>query len=88
MQINNKICVNNLQVREDIIERIKGRDDIKPEIQAALNLDRRTINRLVNENKVNGSLTKMAIVEIIAKRLGVSYDDILKKVEHEKVEQI
>ena len=79
MQINNKICVNNLQVREDIIERIKGRDDIKPEIQAALNLDRRTINRLVNENKVNGSLTKMAIVEIIAKRLGVSYDDILKK---------
>lgn len=71
---NNNILV---KIKEDIIERIKGRDDIKPLLSIALKRSRATINRMLNENQPNGPLTKEASVSVIIQCLNTTRESIL-----------
>lgn len=60
-----------------IVERIKGRDDVKPELAKILDRSRTTVNRALNENAANGPLTTVAAVEIISKLLKITESDVL-----------
>lgn len=70
-----------VKIRPEIIERIKGRDDIKPLLVEALKLHRASINRLLNENKVNGELTKVSCIKIICENLNVDLEDAVIEIE-------
>lgn len=65
----------------EVIERIKGREDIKPDLALALNLVRGSINRLLNENEPNGKLTTVAAINIICEKLSLEVSDVLTEVE-------
>ena len=78
---NTIIMVKMLVLRTDVIERIKGRDDIKPLIANAIGLHRTSVWRIINQNIPNGPLTKTAVVNIICEKLSLDPSEILMEVE-------
>lgn len=78
---NNTInVVKMLIMRADVIERIKGRDDIKPMIANAIGLHRTSVWRIINQNIPNGPLTKAAVISIISEKLSLNPSEILVEV--------
>lgn len=69
-----------VKIRPEIIERIKGRDDIKPLLAIALDLHRSSINRLLNENEVNGDLTKVSCITIMCQKLELDSEFVVEEV--------
>lgn len=81
MSDNSKIQVKNMILKQEVIERIKGRTDIKPLLVETLDLHISSINRILNENAPNGQLTTVAAVEVISRLLGVETSEVLTETE-------
>jgi hypothetical protein len=81
MQDITKIQVKNMILKQEVIERIKGRTDIKPLLVETLDLHISSINRILNENAPNGQLTTVAAVEVISRLLGVEASEVLTETE-------
>ena len=74
---NSIIMLKNIIIEPGIIERIKGRNDIKPDLALALGLVRGSINRLLNDNEPNGKLTTVSALDIICTKLNLTYSEVL-----------
>jgi len=81
MSDNTQIKVKNVVIRQEVIERINGRRDIKPLLAVILKLHRTSIFRLLRENTPNGHLTKMSSVDVISRLLGISPSEVLTEIE-------
>lgn len=68
---NTKNLVKSVILKPEVIERIKGRNDVIPDLAIALNLVRGSINRLLNENEPNGKLTTISAISIICNKLSI-----------------
>jgi len=60
-----------MKLKTEIIERIKGRDDIKNELIEALGCSRMSLWNWLNKNDENGKLTTIEAVIIISNALKV-----------------
>jgi len=68
-------------LRTEVIERIKGRDDIKPMLADALGVHRTSVWRIINKNEPNGDMTITAVVSILCEKLNLNPSDVLMEVE-------
>jgi len=69
-----------MKLKTEIIERIKGRDDIKNELIEALGCSRMSLWNWLNKNDENGKLTTIEAVIIISNALKV---DVVNLFNHE-----
>jgi len=69
-----------MKLKTEIIERIKGRDDIKNELIEALGCSRMSLWNWLNKNDENGKLTTVEAVIIISNALKV---DVVNLFNHE-----
>ena len=66
-------------LRTEVAERLMGRLDVKKEIVNEIKVDWSTLFVWIKKNEVDGPLTKLAIADIIASRLNLSYEQIYQE---------
>ena len=76
MDNNSNILVSGVRIKSEIIERIKGRDDVKPALAKALKIHPNSVSRLLNENAVNGALTKFIAIDTICDILSMQPSEV------------
>jgi hypothetical protein len=65
-----------MKIKVEIIERIRGRRDIKHKLMSALNSDRFKLNRWINRNDHEGKLVTLTALKIISEGLNVKQSEI------------
>jgi hypothetical protein len=66
-----------MKIKNEIIEKMRLNADVKREIIYKMRWSEPTYYRILRENEVNGDLTKIVPVRLIASGLGVSENEIL-----------
>lgn len=66
-----------MKLKVEIIERIKGRSDIKRNLVNASKLNRYSVWRWLNDNEEDGPLTKIKFLEIISEGLNLTIPELL-----------
>jgi hypothetical protein len=74
-----------MKIKQEVIERINGRQDIKRALALALNIDRSSLWRWTQENRENGPLTTLMAVKIISERLGITTEEAVTECATETV---
>ena len=70
-----------MRIKNEIIEMLRKNADIRREIIYQMKWSEPTYYRILRENEVNGDLTKILPLRLIAAGLGVSENEILTKTE-------
>ncbi|MDR1198293.1 MAG: hypothetical protein LBK94_04670 [Prevotellaceae bacterium] len=65
-----------MKVKNDIIKKIRENQTLKRELLYQMEWSETTLYRHLRENAVNGDLTKMSVLNIIASELAVNIGDI------------
>lgn len=75
-----------MKLSQIAIQRIKDSRSLPAKLMEELNIrSRSTIWRHINENEINGDLTKVAVIQLIKDETGLSEDEILEaETEQEK----
>jgi DNA invertase Pin-like site-specific DNA recombinase len=68
-----------MKIREEIIEMLRLNADIRREIIYRMKWSEPTYYRILRENEINGDLTKIVPLRLIASGLGVAENEILTK---------
>lgn len=66
-----------MKIKQEIIERLNGRLDLKRELCKALDADRIKLWRWIRENDENGPLTTVKAVQTISSGLSLPAEEIL-----------
>lgn len=70
-----------MKFKTEIIERIKGRDDLKNKLVSELRKSRYSIWRYISENEDDGPLTRVKAIEIISSELNVPTNELFVETE-------
>ena len=74
-------------LRKEIVERLKGRLDIKRQLRKILDVPNTTLWRWIEENKPNGPLTTFGALTAISKGLDLDVLDDLVTDQYEPADQ-
>jgi hypothetical protein len=67
-----------MKIKDEIIKKIRENADIRRELLYRMEWSEPTLYRLLRENAVNGDLTKIFVLRIVATGLGVPEVDIIE----------
>lgn len=69
-----------MKVRDELIEKIKGNNGLKKELEKVLGVSRTTVWNLLTRNDDNGDLTKAVALKVIGEHYNLEADDVLDEV--------
>lgn len=66
-----------MKIKQEIIERINGRADLKRALLEALDISQPTLWRALQNNEENGILTTFKSLKVISDHLGIAPEECL-----------